>query len=82
MFVESTEPRCTEKVSKTIDIIGAIVEMERTMPSISSTRLCGSISIEIGSINVHMLKLRRKIGEQYFETVRGLGYKLVNPEES
>lgn len=44
--------------------------------------LSGTISIEIGSINVHMLNLRRKIGEQYFMTVRGLGYKLVIPEES
>jgi DNA-binding response OmpR family regulator len=40
-----------------------------------------SISIEPGAINVHMLNLRRKIGEQYITTIRGLGYKFVIPDE-
>ena len=57
--------------------MGHVITRENLVSALSDT-----ISIEIGSINVHMLKLRRKIGEQYFETVRGLGYKLVNPEES
>jgi two-component system, OmpR family, alkaline phosphatase synthesis response regulator PhoP len=57
--------------------MGHVITRENLVSALS-----GTISIEIGSINVHMLKLRRKIGEQYFMTVRGLGYKLVNPEES
>ena len=39
------------------------------------------ISIEQSAINVHMLNLRRKIGEQYIATIRGLGYKFVIPDE-
>ena len=57
--------------------MGHVITRENLVSALS-----GTISIEIGSINVHMLNLRRKIGEQYFMTVRGLGYKLVIPEES
>ena len=39
------------------------------------------ISIEQSAINVHMLNLRRKIGDNYIITVRGLGYKLIIPDE-
>ncbi|WRS26424.1 response regulator transcription factor [Oscillospiraceae bacterium MB08-C2-2] len=31
---------------------------------------------EPGAVNVHILNLRRKIGEGYIETVRGVGYRL------
>lgn len=37
------------------------------------------ILIEQSAINVHMLNVRRKIGEEYIETVRGVGYKLIVP---
>jgi two-component system alkaline phosphatase synthesis response regulator PhoP len=40
------------------------------------------ISIEQSAINVHMLNLRRKIGSNYIITVRGLGYKLIVPDEA
>lgn len=40
------------------------------------------ISIEQSAINVHMLNLRRKIGDNYIITVRGLGYKLIIPDET
>ena len=32
------------------------------------------------TIDVHMRKLREKIGEKYFKTVKGVGYKFVNPD--
>jgi DNA-binding response OmpR family regulator len=40
------------------------------------------ISIEQSAINVHILNLRRKIGDDYIITVRGLGYKLIVPEDT
>ena len=30
------------------------------------------------TIDVHMRKLREKIGDSYFKTVKGVGYKFVN----
>ena len=30
------------------------------------------------TIDVHMRKLREKIGDHYFKTVKGVGYKLVD----
>ncbi|MCH3972359.1 MAG: response regulator transcription factor [Oscillospiraceae bacterium] len=57
--------------------VGHVITRETLVSALSE-----SMSIEIGSINIHMLNLRRKIGEQYFMTVRGLGYKLVIPEKS
>lgn len=56
--------------------VGRVITRENLISALS-----GVVSIEIGSINVHMLNLRRKIGENYFITVRGLGYKLVIPDE-
>ena len=32
------------------------------------------------TIDVHIRKLREKFGENYFETVKGVGYKFVSPE--
>lgn len=32
------------------------------------------------TIDVHMRKLREKIGDKYFKTVKGVGYKFVNPD--
>lgn len=46
------------------------------------TALSPFISIELNAINVHMLNLRRKIGDNYIITVRGLGYKLTIPDET
>jgi len=40
------------------------------------------ISIEQSAINVHMLNLRRKIGDSYIITIRVLGYKLIIPDET
>ena len=57
--------------------VGRVITRENLISALSSV-----VSIEMGSINVHMLNLRRKIGENYFMTVRGLGYKLVIPDES
>jgi len=31
------------------------------------------------TIDVHIRKLREKLGEQYIKTVKGIGYKYVNP---
>jgi len=28
-----------------------------------------------------MRKLREKIGEKYFKTIKGVGYKFVNPDK-
>ena len=33
------------------------------------------------TIDVHMRKLREKIGDKYFETIKGVGYKFVNPDK-
>ena len=33
------------------------------------------------TIDVHMRKLREKIGDNYFKTVKGVGYKFVNPDK-
>jgi two-component system alkaline phosphatase synthesis response regulator PhoP len=33
------------------------------------------------TIDVHIRKLREKIGEKYFKTVKGVGYKLVKPSK-
>ena len=32
------------------------------------------------TIDVHMRKLREKIGDKYFKTVKGVGYEFVNPD--
>ena len=32
------------------------------------------------TIDVHIRKLREKIGEQYFKTVKGVGYKFIQPK--
>lgn len=31
------------------------------------------------TIDVHIRKLREKVGDKYFKTVKGVGYKFVNP---
>ncbi|MGI6283037.1 MULTISPECIES: response regulator transcription factor [Caproicibacterium] len=56
---------------------GHVIQREQLV-----TALSGTMNLEIGSINVHMLNLRRKVGEQYFVTIRGLGYKMVNPKDA
>ena len=33
------------------------------------------------TIDVHIRKLREKLGDDYFKTVKGVGYKFVNTEE-
>ena len=33
------------------------------------------------TIDVHMRKLREKIGDKYFKTIKGVGYKFVNPDK-
>ena len=33
------------------------------------------------TIDVHIRKLREKIGDHFFKTVKGVGYKFVNPEK-
>ena len=33
------------------------------------------------TIDVHIRKLREKLGDGYFKTVKGVGYKFVNTEE-
>lgn len=54
--------------------VGNVITRENLVTALSPI-----ISLELGSINVHMLKLRRKIGDHYIVTVRGIGYKLINP---
>ena len=31
------------------------------------------------TIDVHIRKLREKVGDKYFKTVKGVGYKFINP---
>jgi DNA-binding response OmpR family regulator len=33
------------------------------------------------TVDVHISKLREKIGSEFIKTVRGVGYKLVIPED-
>ncbi len=33
------------------------------------------------TIDVHIRKLREKVGDKYFKTVKGVGYKFVNPNK-
>ena len=33
------------------------------------------------TIDVHIRKLRDKLGDDYFKTVKGVGYKFVNAKE-
>ena len=33
------------------------------------------------TIDVHIRKLREKIGDKYFKTVKGVGYKFINPSK-
>jgi two-component system alkaline phosphatase synthesis response regulator PhoP len=32
------------------------------------------------TIDVHIRKLRKKISEEYIQTIKGVGYKFVNPD--
>ena len=33
------------------------------------------------TIDVHIRKLREKIGDKYFKTVKGVGYKFIKPSK-
>jgi len=33
------------------------------------------------TIDVHIRKLREKVGDKYFKTVKGVGYKFVKPSK-
>ena len=33
------------------------------------------------TIDVHIRKLREKVGDKYFKTVKGVGYKFINPSK-
>jgi two-component system alkaline phosphatase synthesis response regulator PhoP len=33
------------------------------------------------TIDVHIRKLREKIGDRFFKTVKGVGYKFIQPEK-
>ncbi|MGO1767486.1 DNA-binding response regulator [Advenella sp. S44] len=53
---------------------------------LSTEQLCDSVygyeqSLESNAINVHVYHLRRKLGNNIVETVRGLGYRLGLPEK-
>jgi two-component system alkaline phosphatase synthesis response regulator PhoP len=51
--------------------VGKVVTREQLINYLSSDD-----PIEPSTLNVHILKLRRKIGNLHIETVRGVGYKL------
>ena len=33
------------------------------------------------TIDVHIRKLREKIGDEFFKTIKGIGYKFVKPKK-
>ena len=39
-----------------------------------------NINVETRTIDVHIRKLRKKIGDKYFKTVKGVGYKFIIEE--
>ena len=59
------------------DNVNCVVTRENLVSALSPF-----ISVEQSAINVHILNLRRKIGDNYIATVRGLGYKLIIPDKA
>ena len=41
----------------------------------------GDVVVGDRTIDVHIRKLREKIGDHYFKTVKGIGYKFIIPEK-
>ena len=41
----------------------------------------GDVVVGDRTIDVHIRKLREKIGDHYFKTVKGIGYKFIKPEK-
>lgn len=41
----------------------------------------GDVVVGDRTIDVHIRKLREKIGNHYFKTVKGIGYKFIKPEK-
>jgi len=41
----------------------------------------GDVVVGDRTIDVHIRKLREKIGNNYFKTVKGIGYKFIKPEK-
>ena len=41
----------------------------------------GDVIVGDRTIDVHIRKLREKIGNQYFKTVKGIGYKFIEPQK-
>ncbi len=41
----------------------------------------GDVIVGDRTIDVHIRKLREKIGDQYFKTIKGIGYKFVEPQK-
>lgn len=41
----------------------------------------GDVIVGDRTIDVHIRKLREKIGDQYFKTVKGIGYKFIEPQK-
>ena len=41
----------------------------------------GDVIVGDRTIDVHIRKLREKIGDEFFKTIKGIGYKFVKPEK-
>ena len=62
-----------------LSLLRALLQSPRAI--LSTEQLCDSVygydqNLESNAINVHIYHLRRKLGNNVVETVRGLGYKL------
>jgi two-component system alkaline phosphatase synthesis response regulator PhoP len=55
---------------------GKVFKRERIMEKIWGS----DVVVGDRTIDVHIRKLREKIGDQYFKTVKGVGYKFIQPE--
>lgn len=62
-----------------LSLLGALLQNPRAI--LTTEQLCDSVygyeqNVESNAINVHIYHLRRKLGNNIVETVRGLGYRL------
>ena len=55
---------------------GRIVKREQFMEKLWDA--CGKFA-EDNTLSVHMSRLRKKTGSEYIETIRGFGYRFIQP---
>lgn len=56
---------------------GKVFKREKIMEKVWG----GDVVVGDRTIDVHIRKLREKIGDHYFKTVKGIGYKFIKPEK-